>query len=241
MSDTIIPREIDKFNTYIINTNARQLATNAVTGNPYWTDYGWVVAQSNAYKTNWHDQWVNTVYPKYIDPQTSTGIVKQDTHDFIAGFVGFMDTEKLLEKIKASTIVSETDATIWNFVLERAAPSGPPAKIMTEIFADITGRGHGVFDIHVRAASDASRPSIPRDAGADSVQFSYGISETAAAAITDPNSKLLQRSISPKAHFEFEAGSENQGKWLVIYFRWYNTSYPAIAGDWSTMAVVSIG
>ncbi|HLG36295.1 MAG TPA: hypothetical protein VI757_15555 [Bacteroidia bacterium] len=82
-SGAIITKEPAKFNTYIINTNARQLAVNPVTTNPFWTDYGWSLAQSGSYKTDWRDKWVNDFYPKYTDPLQSTPNQKTLTHQFI--------------------------------------------------------------------------------------------------------------------------------------------------------------
>jgi hypothetical protein len=61
-----------------------------------------------------------------------------------------------------------------------------------------------------------------------------------ADAIKDLNSPLLRKDINKHAHFHFDAGSANQGKWLVIYFRWYNTSHLELAGVWSTMILTVI-
>lgn len=241
MSTPRIPREILLFNSYIANTNNRQLATNPVTTKKFWEDYGWTTIQSAAFKSDCHDEWVNNVYPLYSNPVTSTSIVKADTHNFIKNFITFANTEKLLDKIVSCGLANTTDATIWRLKLEKAAPTHHTEKITAQTFAQISTLGRGKFDIHVRAAADASRSSIPREAGADSVQYAWAVVDKPGDGITDLNDKLLTRDISRKAHFELDAGSINQSKWLVIYFRWYNTSFPAIAGDWSTMILVAIG
>ncbi|HLG33754.1 MAG TPA: hypothetical protein VI757_02655 [Bacteroidia bacterium] len=157
-------------------------------------------------------------------------------------FDTWVHDQKLLDKIKASDVFSQTDATIWNMDFERDTPTKLSASIAAEVFALIAaGQGTGKFDIRLRSQEDSSRASIATDAGADSVQYAWAVVDKAEDAITDPNSKLLQRAISTKAHFEFDAGTENQAKWLVIYFRWFNTSYPQYAGGWSEMHLQVIG
>ena len=238
---SIISKEPATFNTYIINTNARQLAINPVTTNPFFVDYGWTPLQSSAYKTDWRDKWVNDIYPKYIDPLQSTGNQKLLTHQFINDFDIWVHEEKLLDKIKASDVFTQTESTIWNIDFERDIPTPLSAPITAQIFASVAGRGMGKFDIRVRETQDSSRASVAREAGANCVQFAWGVIDEPENAITDPNDKLLQKATSTKAHFEFDAGSENQARWLVIYFRWFNTSYPQYAGGWSTLHLQVIG
>ena len=239
---SIINKEPAKFNTYIINTNTRQLAVNPVTTNPFFQDYGWSVAQSASYKTNWRDKWVNDLYPKYTDPLLSTSNQKTLTHQFIDNFDTWVHDQKLFDKIKASDVFSQTEATIWNIDFVRDTPTRLSAPIAAEAHPIIAvGTGTGKFDIRVRTEADSSRASIATEAGADSVQYAWAVVDKAEDAITDPNSKLLQKATSTKAHFEFDAGSENQAKWLVIYFRWFNTSYPQYAGGWSAIQLQVIG
>lgn len=238
---SIIPTEISKFNPYIVNTNMRQLAVNPDTTNPYWTDYGWTSAQSTAYKNDWTKKWVDEIFPLFSNPITSTSIVKADTHKFIDDFIAFVRTEKLIEKIIGCGLANNTDATTWNVVLEAAAPTTPPVKITATIFVEVKSLPGGKFDVHARADADSTRASIPRDKWADSVQFAMAVIDKPADTISDPNSKDLTKDIAKQAHFEVDAGSANTGKWMVIYFRWYNTSHPKIAGDWSVMTVVPIG
>lgn len=232
----IINKEPAKFNTYIINTNARQLAINPVSTNPFFQDYGWTPLQSSSYKTNWRDKWVIDMYPKYTDLLLSTSNQKQLTHQFIDDFDTWVHEQKLLDKIRASDVFTQTEANIWNMDFVRDTPTKLSAAISAEAFPIVAaGSGTGKFDIRVRTEVDSSRASIATEAGANCVQYAWGVVDAAANAITDPNSNLLQRATSTKAHFEFDAGSINQSKWLVIYFRWFNTSYPQYAGGWSAM------
>jgi hypothetical protein len=41
--------------------------------------------------------------------------------------------------------------------------------------------------------------------------------------------------ISTKGAFMLQGGVECEGKRLYIYFRWYNTKHPDIAGPWSQL------
>ena len=238
---SIIPETIPLFNTWIRNTNTRQLDTNPDTTNPYWTDYGWTAAQSGTYKTDWHDKWVNDLYPKWSNPLTKTKEVNENVVKFMKDFAEMVDDELLVQKIKASGIATSADALTWNFVLEKKEPTVRTEKIGKEVFAEITPSGRGVIECEVRADKDESRPSIPREEGADSVQYAWKVfntkAETADAELTPDE---MNKDISTKAAFDFDAGFANQGKWLVIYFRWYNTKNPAIAGSWSAMQVLMI-
>jgi hypothetical protein len=238
---TIIPETIPLFNTWIRNTNARQLAINTATTNPYWQDYTWTLAQSNTYKTDWHDKWVNDLFPKWSDPLLKTKEVNQNVETFMKDFAQFVQNEKLVDKIKSSGIATNADALTWNFVLVRSEPTVQTDPIDKDLFAEVVAGGRGAIEVEVRAEEDQSRPSIPTDAGADSVQYAWKVfatkEETANPNLTPEE---MTRDISTKARFEFDAGFANQGKWLVIYFRWYNTKRPNLAGQWSAMTTLAI-
>jgi hypothetical protein len=55
------------------------------------------------------------------------------------------------------------------------------------------------------------------------------------------NDPMMRQQFSTHAKFIAEFGPESSGKWLVIYFRWYNTKHPNLAGTWSEGHVVAIG
>jgi hypothetical protein len=82
----IIPRTISEFDTYIRNTNKRQLAINTATGNPFWKDYNWTSAQSVAYKDR-HDKWVNEVYKAWSTAALRTDLAKKAVPQFIRAHI----------------------------------------------------------------------------------------------------------------------------------------------------------
>ena len=72
---------------------------------------------------------------------------------------------------------------------------------------------------------------------ADSVQYVYVVGNTppeSADAIG------LTKEISTKGIFTLALGSISSGKTLYIYFRWYSTKYPALAGPWNNMEAILI-
>jgi hypothetical protein len=241
MGKTIIPDAIPQFNTWIRNTNTRQLAINPDTTNPFWQDYGWSIAQSNAYKTDWHDEWVLNLYPKWSNALLKTKQVNADVETFMKNFSNFVEDELLIAKIKASGIASNADAITWNFTLERSEPTVRTEPIATDIVPEVISAGRGKIEVEVRAHADQKRPNIPREDGADSVQYAWKVFATKAeTANPDLTPDDMTKDINTKAAFEFDAGFVNQGKWLVIYFRWYNTKHPELAGDWCSMITMAI-
>jgi hypothetical protein len=236
----VVNRNIELFNNQIRRMNTRQLATNTATTNPFWTDYNWSNAQSDAFTDDWHDEWVNTLYPDYLNPDKNHAAVKKSMHKFIEDFDDWLHQELLITKIVACGKANDTDADIFNVVLVRSAPTSRDTQIPAKCFAEVEGAGRGVMECWVRSKADQTRPSVPLDDGADSVQYAWAVVDKETEAIKDLNDPRLVKVVNKHAHFQFDADSKNQGKWLVIYFRWYNTSHPELAGVWSTMVVTVI-
>ena len=100
--------------------------------------------------------------------------------------------------------------------------------------------GLGLYDIMSSVSTDSTRASKAHKG--DTVQFSYAIFDTEAEAhIIDPLDIVMHQDTSTHAHFHHDFGAANQGKWLVIYFRWFNTKHPELAGRWSAMRILAIG
>jgi hypothetical protein len=236
-----VPKQIPEFDKWIRNTNKRQLAVNADTSNPFWKDYGWTSAQSADFKTKWHDQWVNELYPSWSNALKKTKPVNEGVVRFMKKFKEMVRNQQLIAKIKSSAVASEAEALTWNFVLKRKQPSRHTVRIGKTIAAMVKAAGRGLIRCVVRYGGDESRPSIPRPDGADSVQYACAVFNTKEETM---NEKLtpdeMRKEISTKASFQFDAGFANQAKWLVIYFRWYNTKHPNLAGTWSVMYVLAI-
>jgi hypothetical protein len=237
----VVPTKIENFNKWLRNTNVRQLATNTATTNPYWTDYGWTLAQSDAYTDDWYDVWVTDLYPKWSDKMTKTKPVNEKVKKFMKDFVEWIQEEKLIEKIRAAVVSGIDEETIFNIVLDRAEPTKKTEPIGIECFLQLKAKGRGLIGCEARADKDETRPSIPREDGADSVQYAWIVFSTKEeTAKSDLTPGAMTKDISTKAAFTFDAGFANQGKWLVMYARWYNTKHPGLAGEWSVMQTVAI-
>src|SRR5438094_8516237 len=114
MGNTRVHQTIGAFNTYIRNTDVRLQAINPVTTQNYWKDYGLVIGDAN----DWHSReqaWVNTLFPAYSNPATSTSIAKADVQTFMNNFREFANP--LLDKIEVSPIAGNAEEQIFNFHL----------------------------------------------------------------------------------------------------------------------------
>src|ERR1041385_4052666 len=94
-----VPLPLFLFNAYIINTDNRQLATNPITGNPYWTDFGWTNAESAAWTAD-RTNFVTNIYPPVADPKLAPPGTLKIAHDFRDVFAA--NAESRLNKIVAS-------------------------------------------------------------------------------------------------------------------------------------------
>jgi hypothetical protein len=237
MSDNSrVPKQISKFNQYVNQTDDRLQATNPDTTQPYWKDYG----LSTIEQTDWTDKrklWRDTLYKDYSDPLKSTSAAKKKVRDFIPAFSKF--AKKPLDKIVLSDIAGIDEEDIFKIKLVRANPSHPTTKITAECIAAIRSIKRGSAKISCRASEDSKRASIAEEA--DSLQFSYIIVAPDVAPEIDPDDESMTKELSFEAIFDHDFGAENQGKWLIIYFRWYLSRYPQFAGDWSLMLRVMIG
>ena len=237
MSDgSRVPRTIAAFNEYIQNTDDRLQANNPDTGNPYYKDYA--VDAGDA--TEWHDrrtEWDTKIFPASSNPTTSTSIAKADTKSFMADFRDF--ATPILNIIEVSKIAGNAEEHIFNFVLHRKSPTRPTSPISEECIASIVSEGRGEYEISCKSTHDASRASkVP---GADSILYAHVITNQVLSPLPTPDDGSMIHDIATTSIFHRDFGAENQGKWLVIYFRWYNTKHPNLAGPWSTVQTLAIG
>jgi hypothetical protein len=72
---------------------------------------------------------------------------------------------------------------------------------------------------------------------ADSVQFLY---QVGGQAPTSAEESGLIKELSPKAVFTLPLGSTSALKNLFMYFRWFDTRPPEIAGPWSGLQIAGI-
>lgn len=222
-----IPRGIEEFNPFIINTNiylADGEPTNA-------TRLGFVpaeTAQWNAFANDWEP-----LYIKYSDKKASrTTAIKDQLLAIIDECLELDQNNRLLDRIAASPNVTILDMETFNIrqgVLQKETHSVPQTPIVDPVLASIQPIGGGSFSIKCNNGR-RTRAAIFEDA--DSVQYTYLVGDVAPAS---PEVVGLTKEISTRAGFTLALGAENSEKHLYIYFRWYLTSYPNFAGPWSSL------
>lgn len=231
-SGTRIPRGIDLFNAYIVNTNAYLVIgfpTNA-------SRLGILTAEQtqwNSFLTQW-----TPLYLKYSDKKNSrTTAVKDQMRAIIDDAVTFDQNKHLLDRIASSPNVTIVDMETFNIKkgqLQKTTRSVSVSSITEAVVAGIQTLGGGTLSVKCRS-NTATRASIVE--GADSVQYVYLVGKTAP---TSYDAVGLTKEISTRAGFALNLGGEAAGESLYIYFRWYNTKHPELAGPWTGMQTVFI-
>jgi len=158
MSEPRIPLTIPLFNDYINTTDDRLQSIRPPGPNKYGTDYGFTPAEL----TDWgarRASWRDVLYPKYINPATSTTVVKQDVQDFMKSFRIF--AEPLLNKIAVSSIAGNEEEEIFNIDLDRDIPTRTGVMNMEPGFK-FEPSTHGVHNFRFSNPIDPSTQAMPK-------------------------------------------------------------------------------
>ena len=230
---TRIPRGIDKFNGYISVTSAYLAegvpTTNAERLGISETD----VSKWTAFKTQWEP-----LYLKYSDKKNSrTVAVKDELYNIINETVLFDQTYYLLDRIVTSPNVTIADLETFNIrkgALEKKTRTTPQTPISGPVSPTLIPIGGGTLTVKCYS-STGQRASIFK--GADCVQYLYTTGDTPPASADD---ELLKMGLSTRAIFNLALGTANSGKKVFLYFRWYNTKYPDLAGPWSSLQTILV-
>lgn len=225
-----IPLTISEFNNYINNTNTYLHAGSPQNG----IRLGLVAGDLTEWDTRtvyWHD----TLFPLYTNELTSSSSVKDNVRIFMKDFREF--AQPRIDIMAVDPDATQDDANVLHFVLQRAKPSKPTENIKGKCFASISAIGGGSFDISCRTINDSSRPSKPD--GADCVMISFRIVSDGKMLPAGPDDGMT-KVVNTKAKFQFDTDPANRGKYLQVYFRWYNTRYPQFAGTWNEAQSVLI-
>ena len=229
-----IPRSAPLFNSYIVNTTNYLLAGTAPNTNA--ARLGVLdseVAKWSALASKWGD-----VFLLYSDKKyTRTTDVKDQMLSIIDDFVKLDQTSRILDRIAASPNVTVTDLEVFNIkagILKKATRTIPTTRLTDKVVADIQALGGGSFAIKAKSSSGGGTAIID---GADSVQCVYKVGTTPPVSVDDDGMKT---NLSTKASFSMDLGTENSGKTLYVYFRWFNTKHPELAGPWSILYVTVI-
>jgi hypothetical protein len=226
-----IPRGIDGFNLYIITTCAFLSA-----GMPLNADRLGVLPDESAKWNGFLTEWI-PLYSKYSDKKNGrTTAVKDQLLDIIDRCVTLDQTSRILDRIAASPNVTIVDMETFNIkkgVLQKVTRSTSTTPISESVNAAFQSLGGGSFAI--KCHNSTSRASIVD--GADSVQYAYLIGTTPPESVKAAG---LTKDLSTKAAFTLPLGPENSAQYLYIYFRWYNTKHPELAGPWSGLQTALI-
>ena len=228
-----IPRGIDDFNPYFTNAisylSDGTPTTNAVRLGVLPAE----LAELTGFATTWAP-----LYLKYSDKRNSrTTAVKDQLLEIIDNVVTFDQNNHILDRIAASPNVTIVDLETFNIKkgsLQKTTRTVSTTPIIEPVTVTIQPIGGGSATIKCYSTT-GQRASIYD--GADSVQYLYQVGDTAPSSAEAPG---LTKDLSTKASFTLALGSASSAKNLYIYFRWYNTKHPELAGPWSSLQTTLI-
>lgn len=234
MSDrSRMPRGIDDFNSYVNSTNSYlnegTPTTNAARlGLPESDTMYW-----QQLCTSW-----NVLYPQYTDKVYSRTLdIRHQLIDKISDAVDFDQRNSFLDRIASSPNVNVTDLGIFNIrkgVLQKTSRSIPQRSIQEPVSVTIQQLGGAAFS--VKCYSSTSQRSCIFDT-ANCVQYLFLVGNTPPDSPADPG---LSTGLSTKASFTLKLNPAGSAKNLYIYFRWFNTKHPEIAGPWCNLQTLLV-
>jgi len=228
-----IPRGIDDFNPYYTNAIA-YLLDGAPTTNALRLG---IIPDELTQMTGFATAWA-PLYSKYSDKKNSrTTAVKDQLLEILGNVVSFDQDNHILDRIAASPNVTIVDMETFNIKkgsLQKTTKSVSSTPISEPVTVTIQTLGGGSLTIKCYSTT-GQRASIYD--GADSVQYLYLVGDTAPVSAEAAG---LTKELSTKASFTLALGSGSSAKNLYIFFRWYNTKHPELAGPWSSLQTTLI-
>ncbi|WP_320053135.1 hypothetical protein [uncultured Acetobacteroides sp.] len=225
-TSTSIPRTVETFNPYIRTTVAYMQEGSPVKN---FTRLGITEEMMGKWK-GFGDRWI-LAYEKYSDRYNLRTIaVTDELKGIMESIRKYEEESNFLTHIAISPNATITDLetfkirTVSNVKHSRTIPQTPITMLVT---ATVQPIGGGSVTIKCFGNTN-QRPAIHDTANC--VQYRFSV---ATEAPTSAEDKKLEVGLSTKAFFVLPLGAENAGKQLFIYFRWYNTKHPEIAGPWS--------
>lgn len=223
-----IPRRINPFNQFI-NSTAPYLKDGSPATNA--ERLGISTDEVTTY-TGFQTEW-NTLYISYSDKQNSrTTSVINRLHDVMNRLIAFDQQVHLLDRIAASVNATIVDLSTFNIrkgPLQKSARTLPQKPIVEPVTVTMMPIGGGSVMIKCYSTT-GTRSAIFGDA--DCVQYVFAVGTTPPESAETAG---LERDLSSKASFTLALGPGNVAKNLYIYFRWYNTRHPELAGPWSNL------
>jgi hypothetical protein len=230
---TRIPRGIDDFNTYITNTSAYLLTGEPVNNAERLS----ILPEESTQWKSFSDKWLPD-YQKYKDKKNSRTIAVRDKLvQIISDTIDYDQKNRVLDRIAASPNVEIEDLGMFNInigILKKTRRSVSLTPIVEPVTVTIQPLGGGSVTIKCYSTT-GQRSAIYSDA--DSVQYLYMVADAPPASADAPG---LMKEISTRATFTMSLGSASSGNKLYIYFRWYSTKHPELAGPWSGLQTTLI-
>jgi len=172
----------------------------------------------------------NPLYVLYSDKEkTRTSLVTAQLQDLIGEFNDLNQSKHLLDRIAASANVTIEDLKTFNIKVPstKRTIGVQPIQVAINVSIQLLGGGSVTFKCREEGSSSVSIID-----GSDCIQYAFMVGTTppeSADAIS------LTLGISTRATFTLALGSGASTKYLYIYFRWYNTKHPELAGPWSRL------
>lgn len=182
-------------------------------------------------KVSWNKLW-----DQYSDKKISrTRNITDQVYGKIDEMVDFDKSHHFLDRIASSMNATIEDMEVFNIragKMQRASVKNPIKSISDVVMPVLEQLGGAVVSIKCYSV-ESSRPCI--HSMATCVQFAYRIGGTMPQS---PNDEGMIYDSSTRSSINVSFGPENSGKQLFIYFRWYNSIHPNLAGPWSAVLVV---
>ncbi len=230
---TRIPRGIVLFNGYITTTRVYFEAGSPTTNASRLGILETEVAQWKAFEDEW-----TPLYTLYVDKKASrTTSIKDRLLAIINKTLDFNQTNHILDRISVSLNVTIVDLETFHIkkgVLQKSIRTIPQTPINEPVTVTLLLLGGGSLAIKCYSTT-GQRASIYENA--DCVQYIYLVGDVPPVSADVIG---LTKDISRRASFTLALGSGSSGKYLYIYFRWYNTKHPELAGPWSSLQTTLI-
>ncbi len=233
MAGARMPRGIDQFNIYF--TNAVSYLQEG-TPKTHAERLGVLPTEVTTF-TGFITEW-SPLYGKYSEKKKfrTTSIINQ-LYLIIDNVVTFDQTNRILDRIAASPNATVDDLVTFNIkkgLLQKSPASAGSSPISEQVTVTFQSLGGGMMNVKCYSMT-GQRAGIPDDA--DSVQYLFQVGGQAPESADAPG---MIKELSPKAVFTLSLGSGSALKNLYIFFRWYDTRHPELAGPWSGLQIAGI-
>ena len=178
-----------------------------------------------------YTQW-NQLMAKYSDKKNgrTTAVIEQ-LNLLIEKFLDYDRTTFLLDRIASSPTASVADLEVFNIkkgLLRTKTRTIRKIAISDGVSATIIPLGGSQLSFKCRSQA-TGRAAMHEDA--DIIQFAYSIDTRPVS----PEDQGMRFGLSSKVSFTLPLEPIHAGKIIYVFFRWFNTKRPHLAGPWSTV------